>query len=149
MYLIGSIGFCLQSAVTLCIYRVGKTYPARNHVYISKSIKNSNYTRTPRPVWPVGPSGWSCQTVYRRLDRSDRLDTPIRPVLPILIVNTLRPPNRSCEVCVDNPVTTPPVKWSQCCESSLVYETSIATAAAPIHTIHSLLQPLRLRHQSL
>src|SRR6185312_7004984 len=84
MYLIVSIGFSLQSAVTLYIYRVGKTYPARNHVYRSKSIKNSNYTRTPpRPVRPVGPTGqtgWSCQTVYKHLDRSDHLDTPIRPV---------------------------------------------------------------------
>ena len=84
MYLIDSIGLSLQSAVTLYIYRVGKTYPARNPVYRSKSIKNSNCTRTPpRPVRPVGPTGqtgWSCQTVYRRLDRSDRLDTPVRPV---------------------------------------------------------------------
>jgi len=78
MYLIGSIGFSLQSAVTLYIYRVGKTYPARNHVYRSKSIKNSNCTRTPpRPVGPTGQTGWSCQTVYRRLDRSNRLDTPV------------------------------------------------------------------------
>ena len=83
MYLIGSIGLSLQSAVTLYIYRVGKTYPARNHVYRSKSIKNSNYTRTSpglvRPVGPTGQIGWSCQTVYKRLDRSDRLDTPVRP----------------------------------------------------------------------
>ena len=91
MYLIGSIGFSLQSAVTLYIYRVGKTYPARNPVYRSKSIKNSNYTRTPpKPVRPIGPNGqtgWSCQTVYRRLDQSDRLDTPVR-ALPILVVNS-------------------------------------------------------------
>ena len=84
MYLIGSIGFSLQSAVTLYIYRVGKTYPARNPVYRSKSINNSNCTRTPpRPVRPVGPTGqtrWSCQTIYRCLDRSDRLDTLVRPV---------------------------------------------------------------------
>ena len=84
MFLIDSIVLSLQSAVTLYIYRVGKTYPARNPVYRSKSIKNSNCTRTPpRPVRPVGPTGqtgWSCQTVYRRLDRSDRLDTPVRPV---------------------------------------------------------------------
>src|SRR6185503_8753999 len=58
MFLIDSIGLFLQSAVTLYIYRVGKTYPARNHVYRSKSIKNSNCTRTPpRPVRPVGPTG--------------------------------------------------------------------------------------------
>ena len=84
MYLIGLIGLFLQSAVTLYIYRVGKTYPARNPVYRSKSIKNSNCTRTPprsvRPVGPTGQTGWSCQIVYRRLDRSDRLDTPVRPV---------------------------------------------------------------------
>ena len=84
MFLIDSIEFFLQSAVTLYIYRVGKTYPTRNFVYRSKSIKNSNCTRTPpRPVRPVGPTGqtgWSCQTVYKRLDRSDRLDTPVRPV---------------------------------------------------------------------
>ena len=33
VFLIDSIGFSLQSAVTLYIYRVGKTYPARNPVY--------------------------------------------------------------------------------------------------------------------
>jgi hypothetical protein len=80
--LIGSIGFFLQSAVTLYIYRVEKTYPARNSVYRSKYIKNSNCTRTlPIPVRPVGPTGqigWSCQTIYRRLDRPNRLDTPVR-----------------------------------------------------------------------
>ena len=79
--MIGSIGLFLQSAVTLYIYRVGKTYPARNPVFRSKSIKNSNCTWTsPRPVGPTGQTGWSCQTVYRHLDRSDRLDTPVRPV---------------------------------------------------------------------
>jgi len=81
MYLIGSIGFSFQSAVILYIYRVGKTYPARNPVYRSKFIKNSNCTRTPprqiRPIRPTGQTGWSCQTVYRRLGRSDRLDTPV------------------------------------------------------------------------
>ena len=84
MFLIDSIGLCPQSAVPLYIYRVGKTYLARNPIYRSKSIKNSNCTRTPlRPVRPVGPTGqtgWSCQIIYRRLDRSDRLDTPVRPV---------------------------------------------------------------------
>ena len=55
MFLIDSIGLSPQSAVTLYIYRVGKTYPARNPVYRSKSIKNPNYSRTPpRPVRPVG-----------------------------------------------------------------------------------------------
>jgi len=42
--LIDSIGLYPQSAVTLYSYRVGKTYPARNPVYRSKSIKNSNYS---------------------------------------------------------------------------------------------------------
>ena len=57
--------------MTLYIYRVGKTYPARNPVYRSKSIKNSNCTRTPRPVRPPGHTG---QTGLFRL-------------LPILVVN--------------------------------------------------------------
>ena len=55
MFLIDSIELSPQSAVTLYIYRVGKIYPARNHVYIYKSIKNPNYSRTPsRPVGPTG-----------------------------------------------------------------------------------------------
>ena len=61
MYLIGSIGFYPQSAVTLYIYRVGKTYPTRNPIYRSKSIKNSNYSRIPpRPVRPVD-ANFGCQ----------------------------------------------------------------------------------------
>ena len=81
MYLIGSIGLYHQSVVIFYIYRVEKTYSARNLVYRSKSIKNSNCSRTPpRPVEPTGQTGWSCQTVYKLLDRSDRLDTPVRPV---------------------------------------------------------------------
>ena len=76
--MIGSIGLYSQSAVTLYIYRVGKTYPARNSVYRSKSIKNFNCTWTPpRPVGPTGQTSWSC---HRRLDRSDCLDIPARPV---------------------------------------------------------------------
>ena len=82
VFLIDSIGLSLQSAVTLYIYRVGKTYPARNPVYRSKSIKNSKCTRTPRPVRPVGPTGqtgWSCQTGQtawtHRSDRSVEVTT--------------------------------------------------------------------------
>ena len=55
MYLIGSIGLYPQSAVTLYIYRVGKTYPAKNSIYRFKSIKFPNCTRTPHgPVGLVG-----------------------------------------------------------------------------------------------
>ena len=104
--MIDSIGFSLQSAVTLYIYRVGKTYPARNPVYRSKSIKNSNCTRTPpRPVRPVGPTDQTGRT-YRsdRLVMPNRLQTPrpVRPpghtgqtglyrLLPILVVNICPP----------------------------------------------------------
>ena len=84
MYLIGSIGLCPQSAVTLYIYRVGKIYPTRNPVYISKSIKNSNYSRTPsKPVRPVGPTGQTGRAPAGSAtapDRSDRLARPVRPV---------------------------------------------------------------------
>ena len=62
--------------MTLYIYRVGWTYPARNPYYRSRSTKNPYLTRTPpRPVRPVGP----CQTGHNastgqtaRSDRSDR-----------------------------------------------------------------------------
>jgi hypothetical protein len=65
---------------------VGWTYPARNPVYRSKSIKISSCTRTlPGPVRPVGP----CRTGHSALTgqtarsyRSDRL-------VPILAVNTM------------------------------------------------------------
>ena len=60
MFLIDSIGFFLQSAVTLYIYRVGKTYPARNHVYRYKSTKILNCTRTLHE-----PVGLTDQTGYR------------------------------------------------------------------------------------
>src|SRR6185437_12921711 len=81
MFLIDSIGLFLQSAVTLYIYRVGKTYPARNHVYRSKSIKNSNYSRTPpRPIGPTGQTGRAPAGSATAPDRSDRLARPIRPV---------------------------------------------------------------------
>src|SRR6185312_8238693 len=84
MYLIGSIGFSLQSAVTLYIYRVGKTYPARNLVYRSKSIKISICTRTlsgpVRQVGPTGHTGWPLPDRPQRLDRSDRSVIPVKPV---------------------------------------------------------------------
>ena len=51
--------------MTLYIYRVGWTYPARNPVYRSKSIKISTCTRTlSGPVRPVGPcrTGHSAST---------------------------------------------------------------------------------------
>ena len=69
MYLIGSIGLDPQSAVTLYIYRMGWTYPAKNPVYRSKSIKNPSCTRTLLgPVRPVGP----CRTGHSA--------RPVRPV---------------------------------------------------------------------
>ena len=78
MFLIDSIGLYPQSAVTLYIYRVGKTYPARNYVYRYKSIKNSDCTRTPHgPVRPTGRAPARSPTVP---DRSDRLVRPVRPV---------------------------------------------------------------------
>ena len=40
VFLIDSIELYPQWAVTIYIYRVGKTYPARNSIYRSKSIKN-------------------------------------------------------------------------------------------------------------
>ena len=88
VFLIDSIGLYPQSAVTLYIYRVEKTYPSRIPVYRSKSIKFPNCTRTPHgPVRPVG----SCQTGYREqthqtvwAHQSDRL-------VPILVVNISLP----------------------------------------------------------
>ena len=82
--MIDSIGFSLQSAVTLYIYRVGKTYPARNPIYRYKSIKNSNYSRTPprlvRPVGSTGQTGWAPAGSATAPDWSDRLVIPVRPV---------------------------------------------------------------------
>ena len=50
-----------QSAVALYIYRVGWTYPARNPITRSKSIKIPSCTRIPLgPVRPVG----CCRTDY-------------------------------------------------------------------------------------
>ena len=70
--------------MTLYIYRVGWTYPARNPVYRSKSIKISSCTRTlPGPVRPVGPTGQTGRPLPdrpQRLDRSDRSVIPVRPV---------------------------------------------------------------------
>ena len=72
MYLIGLIGLDTQSAVTFYIYRVGKTYPTRNLVYRSKSMKNPSCTRTlPGSVRPVGP------TV---LGRQATVPQPVRPL---------------------------------------------------------------------
>ena len=54
-----------QSAATLYIYTVEWTYPTRNPVYRSKSIKILNYTRTPlgpvsraRPITGTS-TGWT------------------------------------------------------------------------------------------
>ena len=78
MFLIDSIGFDPQSAMTLYIYRVGKTYPARNSVYRSKSIKNSNYSRT--PPRPVRPTGRPLPDWPQYPDGLDRSVGPVRPV---------------------------------------------------------------------
>ena len=67
--------------MTLYIYRVGWTYPARNPIYRSKSMKNPSCTRTlPGPVRPVGPISQTLPDRPQCLDRSDRL-------VPILAVN--------------------------------------------------------------
>ena len=68
----------LQSAVTLYIYRVGKTYPAKNSIYRSKSIKNSNYSRI------LNQTGRAPTGSATAPDRSDRL-------MPILAVNICLP----------------------------------------------------------
>jgi len=67
--------------------RVGWTYPARNPIYRSKSMKNPSCTRTlPGPVRPVGPcrAGHSASTDQTAW--SDRL-------VPILAVNNKVPEN--------------------------------------------------------
>ena len=70
--------------MTLYIYRVGWTYPARNPIYRSKSMNNPSCTRTPPvPVRPVGPTGQTGRPLPDRpqcLDRSDRSVIPVRPV---------------------------------------------------------------------
>ena len=67
--------------MTIYIYRVEKTYPARNHVYRSKSIKNSNYSRIPprlvRPVRPTGQTGRAPAGSATTPDWSDRLVRPV------------------------------------------------------------------------
>ena len=90
MCLIDSIGlYYPQSAVTLYIYRMGKTYPVRNPIYRSKSIRFPNCTQTPhglvRPVRPTGRTatgltGRSLPDWPQCLDRSDRSVGPVRPV---------------------------------------------------------------------
>ena len=59
-----------ESAVILYIYRVGWTYPAKNPIYRSKSIKISSCIRT-----LLGP--------VRLLQQSDRSDRSVRPVLTL------------------------------------------------------------------
>ena len=66
--------------MTLYIYRVGWTYPARNPITRSKSIKIPSCTRFPLgPVRPVDPTGQTgrllpdrLQRLTGRVDRSDR-----------------------------------------------------------------------------
>ena len=69
--------------MTLYIYRMGRTYPARNPFYKSKSMKILICTRIPHgPVKPVS----HCQTGYRDqtawVHQSDRL-------MPNLVVDIL------------------------------------------------------------
>ena len=77
-----------QSAVTLYIYRVGWTYPARNLVYISKSIKIPSCTRTllgpVRPVGRIRPATGKPQPVRPPTDTS-------QTGLPILVINICPP----------------------------------------------------------
>ena len=88
MFLIDSIGLSPQSAVTLYIYRVGWTYPARNPVYRSKSIKKTlvvlglyldrsvpaGQATVPQPVRPVGANFGCQQTVYKTNFRTHALE---------------------------------------------------------------------------
>ena len=64
------IDWMSESAVILYIYRVGWTYPAKNPIYRSKSIKISSCIRT-----LLGP--------VRLLQQSDRSDRSVRPVLTL------------------------------------------------------------------
>ena len=84
MYCCVLIDWIPSIGVALYIYRVGWTYPTRNPVYRSKSIKILNCTRTPfgpvEPVWPTGQTGWSCQTGYSITYQSDYPGWPVRPV---------------------------------------------------------------------
>ena len=75
------IDWMIQSAVTLYIYRMGWTYPARNPAYRSKFMKNSSCTRTlPGPVRPVGPTGQAGRSLPDRPQCLDRSDRSVRPV---------------------------------------------------------------------
>ena len=63
MFVLILIDWIPQLAVTLYIYRVGWTYPVRNPVYRSKTIKISNCTRTLLgPVRPVGRASLVTET---------------------------------------------------------------------------------------
>ena len=56
--------------MTLYIYRVGWTYPARNPITRSKSIKIPSCTRIPLgPVRPVDPTGQTGRLLPDRLQR--------------------------------------------------------------------------------
>ena len=78
MFLIDSIGLYPQSAVILYIYMVGNTYSAKNSVYRSKSIKNSNYSRIPST--PVGPTGQTGRAPAGLATAPDQSDRSVRPV---------------------------------------------------------------------
>ena len=69
--------------MTLYIYRVRWTYPARNS-FTDLNLKNSNCTRTPpRPVTPVGPTGHTGRSLPDRPQCLDRSDCSVRPVRPV------------------------------------------------------------------
>ena len=72
MYLIGSIGLYPQSVVIFYIYRVEKTYSARNLVYRSKFIKNFNYSRILSRS--VGPTGQTVRILARSTTAPNRSD---------------------------------------------------------------------------
>ena len=56
--------------MTLYIYRVGWTYPARNSIKKSKSIKIPSCTRIPLgPVRPVDPTGQTGRLLPDRVQR--------------------------------------------------------------------------------
>ena len=76
--------------MTLYIYRVGRTCPAKNSFYRSKPMKNSNYTQilggpvgpTGRPVGVAGPATRPTVQTARE-HQSDRSNYPV----PILVIN--------------------------------------------------------------
>ena len=99
--------------MTLYIYRVGWTYPARNPVYISKSMKNPSRTRTlPGPVRPVGPCWTGHSASTGQTARPDRLDR----LVPILAVNNILIPTYSrillCKVGELSISCTDEIKWT-------------------------------------